>query len=60
VEKDGDAITFNTKLHDITKVVTYNLNRVIDVNFYPTEKTERSNKRHRPIGLGVQGWRTCL
>lgn len=56
VEKNGDTITFNyKKLHDITKVVTYNLNRVIDVNFYPTEKTERSNKRHRPIGLGVQG-----
>ena len=43
------------KLHEITKVVTYNLNRIIDVNYYPTEKTERSNKRHRPIGIGVQG-----
>ena len=35
--------------------VTKNLNRVIDVNFYPTEETRRSNMRHRPIGLGVQG-----
>lgn len=43
------------KLHEIAKVVAYNLNRVIDVNFYPTEKTRRSNMRHRPIGIGVQG-----
>jgi len=42
-------------LHEITKVITANLNKVIDVNFYPTEKTKRSNMRHRPIGLGVQG-----
>ena len=43
------------QLHRITRVITRNLNRVIDVNFYPTPKTERSNMRHRPIGLGVQG-----
>ena len=43
------------KLHEVTKVVTNNLNRVIDINFYPTEKTRLSNMRHRPIGLGVQG-----
>jgi ribonucleoside-diphosphate reductase alpha subunit len=43
------------KLHMVTKVVTLNLNQVIDVNFYPTEKTKRSNFRHRPIGIGVQG-----
>ena len=43
------------KLHAVTKVVTYNLNRIIDVNFYPTEKTRKSNMRHRPIGIGVQG-----
>lgn len=43
------------KLHEITKVVADNLNCVIDVNFYPTEKTELSNLRHRPIGIGVQG-----
>jgi ribonucleoside-diphosphate reductase alpha chain len=42
-------------LHDISRVVTYNLNKVIDVNFYPTEKTKLSNMRHRPIGIGVQG-----
>jgi ribonucleotide reductase alpha subunit len=43
------------KLHDVTKVITNNLNRVIDINFYPTEKTRRSNLLHRPIGIGVQG-----
>jgi len=42
-------------LHKITKIVTYNLNKVIDINFYPTEKTKRSNMRNRPIGIGVQG-----
>ena len=43
------------QLHDVVKVVVYNLNKVIDVNYYPTEKTKRSNLRHRPIGVGVQG-----
>jgi len=43
------------KLHEVAKVVTNNLNKVIDVNFYPTPKTERSNMLHRPIGIGVQG-----
>ena len=43
------------KLHEVTKIVTYNLNRIIDVNYYPTPKTKVSNKKHRPIGIGVQG-----
>jgi ribonucleoside-diphosphate reductase alpha subunit len=43
------------ELHKIAKIVAYNLNQIIDVNFYPTEKTEKSNMRHRPIGIGVQG-----
>jgi ribonucleotide reductase alpha subunit len=43
------------KLHQVTKVVTNNLNRVIDINYYPTEKTKRSNMLHRPIGIGIQG-----
>ena len=42
-------------LHKVTRIVTRNLNKVIDINFYPTPKTEMSNKRHRPVGLGVQG-----
>jgi ribonucleoside-diphosphate reductase alpha subunit len=43
------------KLHEATKIVTKNLNRVIDRNFYPVETARRSNMKHRPIGLGVQG-----
>ena len=43
------------KLHEVTKIVTKNLNCVIDRNFYPVETAKRSNMRHRPIGLGVQG-----
>ena len=43
------------KLHEVTKVVTKNLNRVIDVNYYPVTEAKNSNMRHRPIGLGVQG-----
>ena len=43
------------KLHEITKVITKNLNKVIDKNFYPVEKARRSNLKHRPIGIGIQG-----
>jgi len=43
------------ELHRVTKMVTRNLNKVIDKNFYPTENGKRSNMRHRPIGIGVQG-----
>ena len=51
--KDG---VFNyDELRRVTKVAIRNLNRVIDINFYPTVETERSNKRHRPVGLGCQG-----
>lgn len=39
----------------VTKVITKNLNKVIDGNFYPVPEAKRSNKRHRPIGIGVQG-----
>lgn len=42
-------------LRKVTRVATRNLNRVIDINFYPTPETRRSNFRHRPIGLGCQG-----
>jgi ribonucleoside-diphosphate reductase alpha chain len=42
-------------LFDQTYQVTKNLNNVIDLNFYPTEETKRSNFKHRPVGLGVQG-----
>jgi ribonucleoside-diphosphate reductase alpha subunit len=43
------------KLYEITKVATRNLNKVIDVNYYPVPEAKKSNMRHRPIGLGVQG-----
>jgi len=42
-------------LYKVTKVATRNLNKVINRNYYPTEEARRSNMRHRPIGLGVQG-----
>ena len=43
------------KLHHVTQIVTRNLNRVIDRNYYPTEPARKSNFRHRPIAIGVQG-----
>jgi ribonucleoside-diphosphate reductase alpha chain len=51
-----DDLTFDyEKLYEVTKVLVLNLNNIIDVNFYPTPKTSRSNFLHRPIGIGVQG-----
>jgi ribonucleoside-diphosphate reductase alpha subunit len=54
VNKELKTFDFE-KLHQVTKTVTKNLNRVIDRNFYPVETARRSNMKHRPIGLGVQG-----
>ncbi|NBA86405.1 ribonucleoside-diphosphate reductase subunit alpha [Emticicia sp. CRIBPO] len=52
----GEVTSFDfKKLYEVTKVITGNLNKIIDVNYYPVEEAERSNKRHRPIGIGVQG-----
>ena len=51
----SDGVFDYTKLRQVTRVAIRNLNRVIDINFYPTPETERSNMRHRPVGLGVQG-----
>ena len=51
------------KLREVTKLATRNLNKIIDVNYYPVDTAKRSNMRHRPIGLGVQvklQSRTCL
>ena len=51
-----DDLTYDhQKLYEITKVITRNLNKVIDVNYYPVEEAKNSNLRHRPIGIGVQG-----
>lgn len=52
---DGKLFFDHTKLYEITKVATKNLNKVIDINYYPVEEARRSNFRHRPIGLGIQG-----
>ena len=54
VDEDTRAFDFD-KLHEITRVVTRNLNKVIDVNYYPIPEARNSKMRHRPIGLGVQG-----
>ncbi|XP_020693424.1 ribonucleoside-diphosphate reductase large subunit [Dendrobium catenatum] len=43
------------KLAEVTEIVTQNLNKIIDINYYPVETARRSNLRHRPIGIGVQG-----
>ena len=55
-EKDKKLRKFDfQRLYEVTYQATVNLNQVIDVNFYPTEETQNSNFKHRPIGLGVQG-----
>jgi ribonucleoside-diphosphate reductase alpha subunit len=58
----GNATTTTTdlkfdynKLHEVVKIATYNLNRVIDINYYPIESAKKSNMKMRPIGIGVQG-----
>lgn len=57
VQEDANGVKYFNyeKLHETTKVVTNNLNKIIDINFYPTIKCKRSNLLHRPIGIGVQG-----
>ncbi len=53
---DPQTGTFDyQRLFDVTRVVTFNLNKVIDINYYPVPEARRSNLRHRPIGIGVQG-----
>jgi ribonucleoside-diphosphate reductase alpha chain len=53
--KDGILRFDHQKLYEVTKTATRNLNKIIDLNYYPVEEARRSNMRHRPIGLGVQG-----
>ena len=61
VEGSGDAATFDfAKLKRTAYVVTKNLNKVIDVNYYPVEEAKSSNLKHRPIGIGVQGMADAL
>ena len=53
--------TYNyEKLYDVAYNATINLNSVIDLNYYPTNETKRSNMKHRPIGLGIQGLANAL
>ena len=55
-DSENGAHKYNfQKLYEVTKVVTRNLNKVIDRGFYPVEEAKNSNLRHRPIGIGVQG-----
>ncbi|KAI7863385.1 ribonucleotide reductase [Spinellus fusiger] len=52
----SETRTFDfVKLHQVAKIITRNLNKVIEVNYYPVEEARKSNMRHRPIGMGVQG-----
>lgn len=53
--ESGRAYFDHEALHRATKIVTKNLNKIIDINSYPVEGSEISNKRHRPIGIGVSG-----
>ena len=53
VNKDGSYD--HQKLYEVTQVITKNLNKVIDINYYPVPEARYSNLRHRPIGIGVQG-----
>merc|ERR1712125_141441 len=56
VNCEGESKSYDfQKLYEVTKVATKNLNKVIDRNYYPVEEARRSNMKHRPIGLGVQG-----
>lgn len=52
---DEEGTFDHQRLFDITYVITKNLNKVIDVNYYPVEQAKKSNMRHRPIGIGIQG-----
>lgn len=50
-----DGVFDHDKLFEVTYQITYNLNKIIDRNFYPVAEAKRSNMRHRPIGIGIQG-----
>ena len=54
IDKNNKQYNYK-KLYETAKLATKNLDRVIDINFYPTDKTDISNNLHRPIGLGIQG-----
>ena len=51
----GGFVFDHQRLYEVTKVITKNLNKIIDINYYPIPEAKNSNFRHRPIGMGVQG-----
>ncbi|KAF7459368.1 putative ribonucleoside-diphosphate reductase, large subunit [Cryptosporidium felis] len=59
VNKENKTFDFN-KLKEVTKVITRNLNKIIDKGYYSLEECRRSNFRHRPLGIGVQGLADCF
>ncbi len=54
-KENGEYFYNYKKLYDVVKIATRNMNNIIDLNFYPTEETRRSNLKHRPIAMGIQG-----
>lgn len=59
VEPDGKTFNFH-KLGETVNQIVINLNNIIDINYYPVPETEKSNKSHRPIGIGVQGFANLM
>lgn len=54
-QSGGGFVFDHNKLYEVTKVITKNLNKIIEINYYPIPEARNSNMRHRPIGMGVQG-----
>ena len=59
-QQQGGYVFDHFRLYEATKVITRNLNKIIDSNYYPIQEARNSNMRHRPIGIGVQGLFTYL
>ncbi len=57
---NGDKTFNHKKLYEVVKITTDNMNKIIDGNYYPIEEAKRSNMRHRPIALGIQGLANCF
>lgn len=56
LEQDNGKLVYNyKKLYEVSRIATYNLNMIIDRNFYPVPETKKTNMENRPVGLGVQG-----
>ena len=56
ISSSGKQVYFDHEaLHKVAKILTRNLNKIIEINQYPTDGCKKSNTRHRPIGIGVSG-----